>query len=455
MTIQDSAGESAARLPLAELHSHLYGCLDASDLEELYQRRAPREQIYRDSYTRTHGQAPPDHVALFAGTAESRRLLDEHYYFTEPAPFPVFQTSFDLIISVAHTDPDELRDVCLRVGRHETADYAEYRMLLPPTDGPAEAREKLHALCEGLRAAEADTGRTLRLAPSLWRTPQLREQGYATLRECMRDFAAVSDYVCGIDFCHQEEGHPPKLKREFFARVLADNRARPEHALAILYHVGESFEDKSVESAARWVVEAAEAGAHRLGHAIALGMAPELFAEAPRCVRQELLSERLDQIAFELEHAQDLLAFGYPLDVPALRQESERLRGAAPEHDAAVMPTVEIDYRSAERREALRIFQDYAMQRVRATGAIIECCPTSNLRIARLERAENHPLRRFLAAGLPVVISADDPGILRTTLTAELRQLEQWPGVSADDLAVMRQRAWESRSGLLVGRERV
>jgi adenosine deaminase len=57
---------------------------------------------------------------------------------------------------------------------------------------------------------------------------------------------------------------------------------QPDHALAGLYHVGESFTDKTIESAIRWVHEAAEAGAHRLGHAIALGVEPHSYGPHTR-----------------------------------------------------------------------------------------------------------------------------------------------------------------------------
>ena len=71
---------------------------------------------------------------------------------------------------------------------------------------------------------------------------------------------AYGHLLTGIDFCYLEEGRPPKEQRELFEAVKDFNRMHPERALAILYHVGESFSDKSLESAVRWVHEAAELG---------------------------------------------------------------------------------------------------------------------------------------------------------------------------------------------------
>ena len=45
----------------------------------------------------------------------------------------------------------------------------------------------------------------------------------------------------------------------------------------------------------RWVHESAELGAHRLGHAIALGVDPDAYGVHRR---RETVSERLDQIAY-------------------------------------------------------------------------------------------------------------------------------------------------------------
>ena len=129
---------------------------------------------------------------------------------------------------------------------------------------------------------------------------------------------AHGEYLTGIDFCNVEEGFPPKHKRELFAAVHEWNERHPERALAILYHVGESFTDKSLESAVRWVHEAAQFGAHRLGHAIALGVDPEVYGAHER---HESVAERIDQIEYDLSHADGL----------ALARRSHRRKRAAAE----------------------------------------------------------------------------------------------------------------------------
>jgi len=81
-----------------------------------------------------------------------------------------------------------------------------------------------------------------------------------------------------------------------------------------------------------------------------------------------------------------------------------------------VLDVVYDDARLAEVRRR----QDYAIERVRASGAVVEVCPTSNRRIGGISDPAHHPVHRFLAAGLPVVVGADDPGVFGVTLAGEL-----------------------------------
>jgi adenosine deaminase len=247
--------------------------------------------------------------------------------------------------------------------------------------------------------------------------------------------------VTGIDFCGVEEGYPPKDKAAFFAEVHEFNARHPDRAIAILYHVGESFLDKSLESAVRWVHEAAELGAHRLGHAIALGIHPDAFGVH---TRTESVAERRDQIAYDLRHAEGLRAFGVDVDVAGLRAELDRL---------ALVGTVTHRYDRARLAE-FRRRQDFAMSRVRRSGAVIEVCPTSNRRIGDIRDPALHPVHRFLAAGLPVVISTDDPGIFGITLNDELDWVCTHTGGGAELRRELLDTAWRSRSEVLTGREK-
>ncbi len=56
---------------------------------------------------------------------------------------------------------------------------------------------------------------------------------------------------------------------------------------------------------------------------------------------------------------------------------------------------------------------------LRDRGVTIDACPTSNRFTAALARGEPHPLREFLAAGVGVTLSSDDPSFFKTSVTAE------------------------------------
>jgi aminodeoxyfutalosine deaminase len=49
----------------------------------------------------------------------------------------------------------------------------------------------------------------------------------------------------------------------------------------------------------------------------------------------------------------------------------------------------------------------------------VEVCPTSNVRTRAVASIEEHPVRQLLAAGVPVTVATDDPGMFHTDLDRE------------------------------------
>jgi adenosine deaminase len=443
--------------PLAELHLHLYGTIRWDDFLSYI---APAERdyaFYEQGFERVYGQAPPlrhvleRHRAGDPGAAhEFRRLFvfgDE-----DAGDFARFQAKFNLLIAGSeflrmhlYDDPippllREVKDFAAAVldaQRAEGIGYAEQRFML---DFDNERCRALYAplLAEYRRRTTADI--VPRLAVSLPREDPWPQW------ELVKDLALGPDgeSLTGVDFCFVEEGHPPKEKAEFFRAVHEWNDRHPERALAILYHVGESFTDKSLESAVRWVQESAENGAHRLGHAIALGVDPDCYGAHER---GESVAERRDQIAYDLAHAEGLRKHGVRVEPAALERERAALAAAPSEQ--------RVTHRyDAARLDEVRRRQDYAMQRVRRSGAVIEVCPTSNRRIGAIADPQHHPVHRFFEHGLPVVVSSDDPGIFDTTLADEIAWVVEHAALPPDAVDELTDRAWRSRSEVLTGRER-
>lgn len=437
-----------AKQPVAELHLHLYGCIRPPMLLEHLSRTDPDLGWYEDAYEEAFGHRP--HTAAIierhrAGDPSALSEFESVFVFgdDDAGNFDRFQAKFNLLTAgcaLRTGDEEALERELLHYLPSIRADhrargitYAEHRLRLGATlDQPIERR-----FYDSMLAAFADDGSGIaeRVAVSLWRSDPWA--GWERTRELV--LGPHGHLITGIDFCHVEEGHPPKDKAEFFAAVADFNDRHPERALAILYHVSESFRDKSLESAVRWVQEAAELGAHRLGHAIALGIDPEVYGVHDRT---ETVDERRDQIRYDLAAAAGLERHGVVVDRAALGAELElldRRRG-----DELV--TIHYDH---ARLTEIRGRQSHAMEMIARTGAVLEACPTSNRRIGGIDDPAHHPIHRFLAAGLPVVVASDDPGIFGIDIEHELDWAVTHAGASRQELV---DNAWRCRSEVLSGR---
>ncbi|MDR7421440.1 MAG: adenosine deaminase [Armatimonadota bacterium] len=60
------------------------------------------------------------------------------------------------------------------------------------------------------------------------------------------------------------------------------------------------------------------------------------------------------------------------------------------------------------------------LDRLRDRRVTLELCPTSNVRLGLVGGLADHPLRRLMAAGVPVTLNSDDPVLLGVTLAREL-----------------------------------
>jgi adenosine deaminase len=59
----------------------------------------------------------------------------------------------------------------------------------------------------------------------------------------------------------------------------------------------------------------------------------------------------------------------------------------------------------------------------------LEVCPTSNVALGVVPSVAAHPVRGFLAAGVPVAVSSDDPTLFRTDVVREHERLHLEAGV--------------------------
>ena len=441
---------------LADLHLHMYGSIHYLDYLDFVSRRDVDWSAYETGFKNAYGEYPPIRDVLEKcnqgdpGAVEEFRLL---FVFgdRDGGDFRRFQAKYDLLLNGSEFSKlrrgeanftDVVEELCgfihkiIAKQRAQKVGYAEQRMHL----NPGFTQPLLTAILESY-SEYVDSDIQPRFAVSLPREDPWPDW------EVVKD-AALGPYgrwLTGIDFCLAEEGYPPKEKRELFDEVKSFNRSHPERALAILYHVGESFNDKSLESAVRWVHEAAEMGAHRLGHAIALGVDPEMYGLH---TRSETIGERIDQLRYDLQHRDGLRLHGVHIDVNAVEMELRLLQGEAQD------TILQLDY-NEQRLKEVKSRQTYAIQCIKLLGAVIEVCPTSNRRIGGISDPNHHPLVQFVDNDVPFVVGTDDPGIFDTTLEDEIRSAIEIAGLPDDTFDEIAQRSWSSRSEVLVGREQV
>jgi aminodeoxyfutalosine deaminase len=74
------------------------------------------------------------------------------------------------------------------------------------------------------------------------------------------------------------------------------------------------------------------------------------------------------------------------------------------------------------------------MALLRRRGVPLEVCLSSNVATGVLARAEDHPLRRLLDAGVPVTLNSDDPGMFATSLNGEFELAAECFGLPDETL---------------------
>ncbi|MBI4490692.1 MAG: hypothetical protein HY694_16535 [Deltaproteobacteria bacterium] len=422
-----------------DLHVHMKGAFYPEDVWELgrpvYQDVDWEMLGYLTDYERVFG-VKPDPKGAFARAIEKPgdiSLIREYHVFTEKDGgdftrwevktkfFDTFWRYYSFNIP-GETGDRALLHLMLRSQGAHGLDYVEFR------NGCGV--QYLHywlGLCAEYFKEVSNSGLTAKHILSFPRGEQAAWEHYDALQKVFDARPDIIDTLVGIDFAGAEEGYPPKMLRGFVKHVLAQNRLRPDRAVDVVYHVGESFFDKSLESAVRWCHEVAEMGVVRIGHGIALGLDPEVaLSRRDNAHETESAAERIDQIDYDLLHAHRLRQYRVMVNEDQLNAEKEKLQYVDPAHP------VRIEY-TTERIDEIRRRQKFAMDRFKELGTVIECCPSSNIRIGGIPR-EDHPIKCFLENGLRVVICSDDPGKFDIDVSQEVDLVMQLTGMSEDDL---------------------
>ncbi|HEY9233417.1 MULTISPECIES: amidohydrolase family protein [Phenylobacterium] len=78
------------------------------------------------------------------------------------------------------------------------------------------------------------------------------------------------------------------------------------------------------------------------------------------------------------------------------------------------------------------------MRALADAGVRLNICPTSNLKLGRVERLEDHPIRRLHDAGVRVTVNTDDPLMFGLSLSEEFLALYQAGVMTAAELDAIR-----------------
>ena len=92
-----------------------------------------------------------------------------------------------------------------------------------------------------------------------------------------------------------------------------------------------------------------------------------------------------------------------------------------------------------------RAMEDPALvTRIAKAGIPLTVCPLSNVRLQNVDRIENHPIGRMMAAGLKVTINSDDPAYFGGYMNENFQAVMDGPNLSRDDVAIAASNAIEA-----------
>lgn len=100
----------------------------------------------------------------------------------------------------------------------------------------------------------------------------------------------------------------------------------------------------------------------------------------------------------------------------------------------------------AAERDSFAARQREIRDRARARGVVIETNMSSNVEISNLTNDE-HPAGKFAEEDLRVTVNTDDETVLGTDMVQELRRVSEARGVTRNDLAAMILEGYRSRLG--------
>ena len=415
-----------------ELHVHLLQCLYPEDIfnlakdnyKEINWNRFGFLERYEKIYKKKIDLVKMFEKAIKTGSIEEIKDVMT-YKYSERGDFDKFNITsfFPLCVTGFYMDKGDFRSVVKPIlDRHkkEGLKHVEYRQGVGYSDEVKEEWKEWHE--KFIRILKDSSDEEFQAKYVM----RISENSYEAVKEFMEENPELNDTLVGLDFTGREMA--PKLHEKFFKKLKKDNEKDPETALDIVVHIGEDFFDKSLESAIRWCHETAELGAKRLGHCIALGLDPEIATgRKENAHEEEKVSERIDQINYDLKYYNELKGYGINLNRNELEKELNELNNK--DSDEKLIRKYDNN-----RFKDIKLRQDFVLEKFKEMGTVIEVCPTSNLRIGGVPEYKYHPFNKFYDSGVNMVICTDDPGIFDITLKSEVDLIAEKFEIEMEDL---------------------
>jgi hypothetical protein len=285
----------------------------------------------------------------------------------------------------------------------------------------------------------------------------------ARLQWILLGYPGLRPLVVGLDAAGNERLAPPRVFAEAFQTIhslVATHRIvsgqRPIR-LGFTYHVGEDVVDfltglRHLDEAASLLLPS-EAGG-RLGHALVLGDDPRRFYTSRGLQTEPPFGAHLLDLVWAWGRLTDADGLGGNPEglfrrIAALMPETRvelsdlarcyrkmELEGPSeqPPSEKALLDDIGFQGDAGqpvptpateEWLRQLQLLQQILQRRFSLRRITIEANPTSNLVIGGFQSYADLPVRTLVAAGLPVSLNTDDPGLFMTSLPGELAALYQ------------------------------
>jgi adenosine deaminase len=377
-------------------HLHLYGCINAEDLWRYYMTQhdglnQPKFAWFETEYLRLTGRNSPFRSAIQGNDFDWFR---REFEIRHPTSFAEFQARFNLIIA-AHPDrsddPRVLARACERL-QGQGVSGADFRIFVPITMTEGGLTQYLRSMARQCLDIRNRSGFCSRLFLHLSRRTETGQSQWKVIQSLFATDPDCLEAFGGTDFCEDEQAYSVEDIHWLAHGIRSSDRPHADWLWTC--HAGEVCDRISPFVSLQRLLQLAELGFNRIGHATTLGIPPARWQDERFDLSagnlQELKSSPLPNVALILKCAAQLDDQTYRLEI-----------------DSNLV-------------NVIGEWQEFVRKKFVANNVTIETCPSSNALLGNIGRSDWHPLPQLKRMGIELVVGSDDPGIFNCQLHDEL-----------------------------------